>query len=195
MKSDYNQTDLIPVKLTPYSKEYKEAKSTYLKSFPKVEQVPFWSLKFIANRKCVDFLCYYDSNNNYIGFSYSIHNKTDLMILYFAVDESARSKGYGTKIIKYLQNKDKIQNTVLDIESPLENCKNIEQRIRRYNFYKRLNFHSTDSEIIEPECKYLILSDSQIKNEKAVNIYRELTDKLSFHLCPLNIVHHSEINK
>lgn len=186
--SDF-QTDLIPVKLKSHSKEYKEAKDTINKAFPKAEQVPFWSLTFLANRKYVDFLCYYDPNKNYVGFSYSIHDKTDLMILYLAVEESARSKGYGTKIIEYLQNKDKIKNTVLDIESPFENCKNKEQRQRRFNFYKRIDFHSTDYEIIEPECNYLILSDSQIQNEKAVDIYRKLTDKLSFHLCPLNIEH------
>lgn len=185
--SKINNFQIYPQSIKTHSENYIKAKATLKDAFPKAEQVPFWSLQLLSRNKDVDTFSWHDLNNNYVGMSYSIHHEGKLLILYLALDKIARNKGYGPQIIKYLQQKDSIKDTVLDIESPYQSCKNIDQRIRRLNFYKRLGFYSTESEIIEPECSYLILGTS-INPITNIEIYKDLTARMSLNLCHLKII-------
>ena len=133
--------EIYAVKLEKHTKEYKEAKETLKTAFPRKEQSPFWALRFFAKHEGVDFLCFYDKSDNYIGVSYSIHDKNNrMLLLYLAVAENARSKGYGSAIVRYLEEKDNIKETVVDIESPYEQADNQRQRVHRLSFYQRLGF-------------------------------------------------------
>ena len=176
--------EIHAIKLIHHSKEYEEAKHTLKTAFPKKEQSPLWVLKLFTKHKGVDFLSFYDNEETYVGVSFSIHIDNKLLILYLAVDEKRRSNGYGHKIIKYLQDKDNITETVLDIESPYEECDNLEERTNRLHFYEHLGFISSNEEIVEPKCKYLILGTNK---ESAVKTYVELSDKMSGGLYKLNI--------
>lgn len=178
--------DIKIIRLSKHTEEYKQAKLLLSSSFPKWEQSPFWALYFMSKHPGVDFLSYYTQDNTFIGTSFSIHEDSKLMILYLATSEAVRNKGYGTQIIKYLQEKDKISQTVLDIESPEQPAENAPQRLRRLNFYNRLGFHSTAHEIIEPACHYLILGTGP-DQESNVQTYVQLTDKLTGGLCRLAI--------
>lgn len=181
------QNELKAIKLQKHTEDYKKAKETLKTAFPKWEQSPFWALSFMSKHPGVDFLTWHDSNDNYIGVSYSIHENNKLMILYLAIDESARNQGYGTKIINILQTKDNITETVLDIESPYQQTENHIQREKRLNFYKKLGFISSEMEIIEQACNYLILGTNNNK-EESVETYKNLTAKLTSNLCHLNIM-------
>ena len=149
------------IKLEHHSKEYKQAKHTLKTAFPKKEQSPLWVLRLFTKHEGVDFLSFYDEEDKYIGVSFSIHIDNRLLILYLAVDETRRAHGFGSKIIKYLQDKDDIKETVLDIESPYEECDNKDERISRLHFYEHLGFHSSKEEILEPKCKYLLLGTNK----------------------------------
>ena len=172
------------IKLNHHSKEYEQAKHTLKTAFPKKEQSPLWVLNLFAKHQGVDFLSFYDEEDKYIGVSFSIHIDNKLLILYLAVDESRRSHGFGSKIIKYLQDKDNITETVLDIESPYEECDNKDERVGRFRFYEHLGFVSSNEEIVEPKCRYLILGTNK---ESAVETYIELSNKMSGGLYKLNI--------
>ena len=186
--------DIHAVKIEHHSPSYEKAKHTLKTAFPKKEQSPLWALRLFSKHEGVDFLSYYDNEDNYIGVSYSIHDNNSLLLLYLAIDENQRSKGYGTKIIKYLQDKDNISTTVLDIESPYEECSNIEERVNRLHFYEHLGFVSSEQEIIEPLCHYLILGTKKeyttsFNKQEIVDSYVKLTDELTGGLCKLKIKH------
>lgn len=184
--------EIHAIKLDHHTKEYEDAKHLLKSAFPKREQSPLWALKLFSKHEGVDFLSFYDNDNNFVGVSYSIHYDNKLLILYLAVNDKLRGKGYGTKIIKYLQEKDNITQTVLDIESPYEQSDNNNERVNRLHFYEHLGFMSTEKEIVEPSCRYLILSTqdsnkSLLDKNEAVTFYEDLTDKLTSGLCKLNI--------
>ena len=180
------ELEIYPEKIEKHTENYKKARQTLKTAFPKKEQVPFWSLQLLSNTPEVDTLSWHDRLGNYIGMSYSIHHNNKLLILYLALEKTSRNKGYGTKIIKYLQEKDTIEETVLDIESPLQESENISQRQRRQLFYERQGFHSTNHEIIEPLCHYLIMGTS-LNSEQTIKTYVYLTEILSKGLCKLKI--------
>ena len=140
----------------------------------------------LSNTQEIDTLSWHDKAGNYVGMSYSIHHDKKLLILYLALEEISRNKGYGTKIIKYLQEKDAIEETVLDIESPLQESENKAQRQRRQKFYERQGFHSTGYQILEHDCNYLIMGNLHAP-EESVKTYVELTDIISKGLCRLKI--------
>lgn len=63
------------------------------------------------------------------------HNKY-VFVLYLAVNDRIRSKGYGTKILDWLkQNTEKI--IVLNVEAINSSAKNALQREKRISFYNR----------------------------------------------------------
>ena len=78
-------------------KEYKEIKSLMRRAFPQNEQIPMWLLHILAIRKSVEFSAYYDEDL-FCGISYTASNEDLVFILYLAVNDKIRSKGYGSAI-------------------------------------------------------------------------------------------------
>ena len=83
-------------------KEYKEIKSLMCRAFPKNEQIPMWLLHILAIRKSVEFSAYYDEDL-FCGISYTVSNEELLFILYLAVNDKIRSKGYGSAILQCIK--------------------------------------------------------------------------------------------
>ena len=66
-------------------------------AFPQNEQVPMWLLRALAFRK------------KFCGVVYTADDNKYIFVLYLAVNDLIRSKGYGTKILDWLkQNTEKI---------------------------------------------------------------------------------------
>ena len=63
---------------------------------------------------------------------------------YFAVCEELRGKGYGQQILSCVMERYQGQANVFDMESPHQDCDNIAQRKRRYEFYLRNGFRDTN---------------------------------------------------
>lgn len=121
--------------------EYKKIIEIYKKSFPKNEKLPIFLLNIMSKRECVDFLAFYD-NDTVCGFTYLVNDKNMTFVLYLAVDDSIRSNGYGSKIIKWIINNKK-DNIVLNIEEVDRQYNNYEQRLRRQKFYFKNGFIDT----------------------------------------------------
>ena len=90
-------------KITLCAKNYADApdrediRKIYLASFPKYEQLPFWVLRFLTVRKGIDTVGYYDGDE-LCGFTYTVTAGKILFVLFFAVKEELRGKGYGSAI-------------------------------------------------------------------------------------------------
>ena len=168
--------ELTELKVTRKNKNYKLVKSLYENVFPKDERYSFEILYLNSKRKIVDFISYYD-NSKFIGFTYNIIYKSNVFLLYFGVEPSNQSKGYGTKILNQIKLKYKDKNIILNTEQVDKNASNYNQRLRRYNFYKRNGFVDTNCTFNDHDGTiYSVLyTSSNFKKEE----YEKLLKKIS----------------
>ena len=82
--------------------EYKDACYLMRTAFPPNEQIPMWLLRVLAFRKNVNFRAFYD-DDQFCGVLYTAEDNKYIFVLYLAVDDRIRSKGYGTKILDWLK--------------------------------------------------------------------------------------------
>lgn len=157
-------------------KEYSDIKELILKSFPKNEQYPLWLLRLLALREKINFSAYYD-DNIFCGITYSISNEDTTFLLYLAVNDKIRSRGYGSRILACLRERLKNNKIVFNIEKTDINADNNKQREKRLNFYLKNGFHKTDYELVEKDEIYSILCSDR---NFVLKDYNTLIKKLSF---------------
>ena len=93
----------------------KKIKEIYDSSFPKEERIPFWMMFLMSFTKTTDFLAFYD-NDKLVGFSYMAKVNNILFIMFLAVDENMRSKGYGSNILNILKEKYSTAKVIMSID-------------------------------------------------------------------------------
>ena len=92
----------------------------------KAERFPFWLLKYCSKEKNVIFN-EISNNEGTVGMNYIIDCSDFAYLMYFAIDENQRGKGYGSKVLEDLIKKHK--NVMLCIERPDMNfCGDKERR-------------------------------------------------------------------
>ena len=155
--------------------EYNKIIDIYKRSFPQNEKLPIFILDMMSKRKGVDFLAFYDEDI-FCGFTYLVSNKNMTFVFYLAVDDSMRSNGYGSKIIRWIIN-NKEDNIVLNIEEVDEKYNNYEQRLSRQKFYLKNGFIDTKYDIKDKNNIYDVLyrGNNFIKEE-----YEALIKRFSF---------------
>lgn len=157
-------------------KEYGEIKELIYRAFPKNEQIPMWLLKALALRENVHFLAYYD-NGTFCGISYTVSTNEMVFLLYLAVNDRIRSKGYGTAIIQNLKEMYKDTPISLNIEAIDKYADNYEQRVRRQAFYRKNGFYDTEHKIADNGEIYSILSNT---HDLHVDEYCSVIKQFSF---------------
>ncbi len=131
-------------------------KPLYLKSFPSDERMPFFMLKRLANK--INHNCYAAFDENvFIGMIYTVTYKNIVYLYYLAIDDSIRGKGYGTKILAFLQRLHKNKTIVLTIEALDETQENNDVRIKRKQFYEKNGFFDSFMTVKEFTVTYEIL--------------------------------------
>ena len=156
-------------------KEYNKIKNLILTSFPKNERYPMWLLSLLSKRKCVDFLAFYDEEQ-FCGLTYSISSDKMTFLLYLAVNDEVRSKGYGSEILFCLKQSNSQNTIVFNVEKTNTNADNNEQRMKRVNFYLKNGFQLTDYELVDGNDIYSVLaSDKNFSVEDYKNIMRKLS--------------------
>lgn len=131
------------IKITSDNVNDLKLRSLYETAFPKEEQIPYDDLKRLLKTMPIDFTAYYD-DDTFIGLTMILNRPDFNWGWYFAVQEELRGKGYGQQILSSLKEQYADRPLVIDIESPRqEDAPNKEQRLRRYEFYKRNGFKDT----------------------------------------------------
>ena len=152
-----------------------EIKRIYIESFPKSERFPFWMLKNCAKEENVVFDVILD-NDKVIGMEYLINYDNITYLMYFAIDEKQRNKGYGSKVLKDLI--EKYKTIILSIERPR---KNLENSKNRKIFYLRNGFNETNKFILDSRVEYEILctkKDYNITKEILQNRYNRMSNSI-----------------
>ena len=156
--------------------EYKDVCRLMRTAFPQNEQMPMWLLRVLALRKSVNFRAFYD-DEQFCGVLYTAEDNKYVFVLYLAINDRIRSKGYGTKILDWLkQNTEKI--IVLNIEAINYSAKNALQREKRISFYNRNGIFDTGCKFIDKGETYSVLtSDIEHFDSKE---YEMLLSRFSF---------------
>lgn len=119
-----------------------EIKHIYMKAFPPKERMPFPMMVAMSKLWNTQFLGFYDGDT-LCGFAYFAFHSKILFIMFLAVDESLRSRGYGGAILREIQNKYPDKKVVVSIEPCEESAPDIGLRKRRKAFYLRNGYQET----------------------------------------------------
>ena len=155
-----------------------ELKALYHLAFPKYEQMPWWLLRLLTVRKGVELTAYYQEET-FCGFTHTTVAENILFVMFFAVDDKLRGKGYGSAILRYLKESNPDKAIVLNVERLDETADNYAQRARRFKFYEKNGFFDTHYEIDEVGGTFRVLSTSPTLDPRA---YGKVFRKMSFGL-------------
>lgn len=145
-------------RVTNKSKDMKHIKKIFKYSFPKEERMPFFMMLLLTKIQNMEFVSFYD-RDTLCGFVYMVSNQNITFIIYLAVDEELRSKGYGSCIIGEIQQMYPNNKIVLYIDRSDVEALDKEQRIRRKDFYLKNSFE---------ESGYLVQSTPKVLQEVLV---------------------------
>ena len=171
-------------KVRIFAKDFGKQKALQKRAFPKNEQYPFWILRLMACRKGIDYFAHYD-NDLFCGISYTSSTDKIMYVLYLAVNDEIRSKGYGTLILKHLKEMGGNREITLNIEPLYENADNYEQRIKRMKFYEKNGFRDTGYRLVDKTGEYAVLSTS---DNFSIEDYKKAISKIGMNLYKPKIV-------
>lgn len=158
--------------------EYRQVVELFKTAFPKEEQMPLWLLRGLSHRRGIEFLAFFD-NTTFCGLTYFIRHDHRLFLLFFAVDGSIRSKGYGSQILTWLKTHYPDDQIILEIETVDPAFDNYQQRQSRQKFYFKNGFKDTGVKTKEQNVVYDILSNS---DNFSAQDYKDLIRHFSFGL-------------
>lgn len=143
--------------------DMKWAKRLYLSAFPSEERAPFFMLKQKNGKNSVWLKITADGKN--AGFFYLITNNDAVYLCYFAIAPAYRGRHIGTKALKMLLDKYKGKRVFLAIERTDENADNMDERIKRKNFYLRCGLRESHKLVQEGNMKYeLLVHGGEVNN-------------------------------
>ncbi|MEG0854071.1 MAG: GNAT family N-acetyltransferase [Angelakisella sp.] len=128
--------------VTRKSKEIRKIKAIYTSSFLKEDRMPFWLMLIMAKTSNTEFISFHDGDI-LCGFVYMATIKNLTFVMFFAVDESVRSKGYGSRILEETQLAHPHNKIIVSIERCTQDAKDIEQKLRRKRFYTNNGYTET----------------------------------------------------
>mgnify|MGYP000928895881 CR=1 FL=1 len=134
--------DLRIENVTRKSKEKQKIKEIYKSSFPKGDRMSFIMMLIMAKMSSTEFISFHDKDT-LCGFVYmsTIENLTFVMFL--AVDENIRGKGYGSFILEKIQSMHTNSKIIVSIERCDQEAKDIKQRLKRKKFYINNGYKET----------------------------------------------------
>ena len=136
--------------------EYKDVCRLMKTAFPQNEQIPMWLLRVLAFRASVNFRAFYEGEE-FCGILYTAEDNKYIFVLYLAVNDRIRSKGYGTEILDWLKQSTE-KTIVLNVESLNSSAENALQREKRISFYNKNGIFDTGCRFIDEGESYSVLA-------------------------------------
>ncbi len=150
----------------------------YHEAFPKYEQMPWWLLRLLSLRRDMGVDGYYDGTQM-CGLTFSVATDKVLFILFLAVNDQCRGRGWGSAMLTKLKEEYPGHAIVLNVELLDPAAENYDQRLRRMRFYGKNGFFDTGYDVDEVGGTFRVLSTEEELNVPA---YLEAFAKLSFGL-------------
>lgn len=148
----------------------------YARAFPENERRPLGPL--IEDRAGIaEMLALYDGEA-FVGFVSLLNWKDIAHIIYFAVEEELRGRGYGAQTLEMLYAQKRGCRLIADVEEAIEGAPNAGQRARRIAFYERLGFARSSVRYAWRGEEYVILSrGGDITPDEFRNFWHEIDAK------------------
>lgn len=115
-------------------------------------------------------------------------NEEFVFILYLAVNDKIRSKGYGSAILQCIKQRFSNKAIALNIEPLDSKSDNYAQRIKRFEFYLKNGFVDTHYQINDNSDNYQILATTK---QFSIKEYKLAIKQLSFGLYSPQIKEHT----
>lgn len=153
---------------------YSKVFDLYEKAFSEVQRVPPSILRYRMRKGKAGFNTIYE-NDTWIGFIYNIDYKDIVFIQFFAISESCRSCGYGSKVMDSMRNLHAGKRIALNIEELDDKAENHQQRIKRKAFYEKNGFSSSGYIVKEPaERLEMLITGGSISKVEIEAMYKYL---------------------
>lgn len=142
-------------------KDWKRIKKLYMSAFPVCERKPLVVIWYKQQKKAAD-VWLVEEEGEFLGLAITMNGPDLILLDYFAINDSKRGNGYGTRALKLLQEKYADYRFFLEIERTDVKADNIEERKRRKVFYLQngmteLNVYAVlfgvDMELLGYQCK------------------------------------------
>ena len=142
--SDEGKSKKMELQLKPISEQdpwYGEAQRLYETSFPPNERRTFPELFDDFHGACEIMSAM--EGNRFIGMTVLLTYKDITHILYIAIEENLRSRGYGSRMLDLIRKQYPDQKIIADLERPEEDAQNEPQRESRVAFYRKNGYSFT----------------------------------------------------
>lgn len=120
----------------------RNVRKMYLDAFPPAERMPFPMMVAMSKLWNTDFLEFPDGDTP-CGFAYLAHNRQLVFIMFLAVDQALRSKGYGSAILHEIRRRYPNKKIIVSIEPCDAMAPDHALRVRRKTFYCRNGYRET----------------------------------------------------
>ena len=151
----------------------KRVRALYRTAFPKEERLPWWLLRLNACRRGIDLTAFLDGDT-FCGFTASVTVDKMHFLLFFAIPEELRGRGYGSAILSQLRQN--YETVTLNVELLDENAPNYSQRLRRLAFYRKNGFYDTAYHVWEVGGKFRVLgTEPQLDAATYKKIFKKIS--------------------
>ena len=106
----------------------------YCKAFPAYERKPFSLIRSMQKRGKSD-VWYFEKGDKFAGLVFTINSDDVILIDYLAIVSGRRGEGIGSEIIAKLREYYAGKGIFVEIESVFDKCDNLDERLRRKQFY------------------------------------------------------------
>lgn len=141
--------------------QWLQIRMLYQEAFPITERKPF-SMIYKMQQKGKTDVWYFKEHGKFIGFATTVNGDNVILLDYLAVSKKRRHHGFGSQILKELQNYYQPKGLLIEIERVYEHADNSQERINRKRFYlsndmKELqvyaNLFGVDMELLGYHCQ------------------------------------------
>lgn len=159
-----------------------KVQALYERAFPENERIPMKIL--LEPMEGREFLAFYDDElddapveTSFVGFVNSITRCGICNIIYFAVEDSLRGRGYGSQILQHVRNTHPNEKIVVDVEdeNAVNDAEAVAERILRQDFYIRNGFGATPVDYKwQGESYKLMVSGGHITEKEFLDFWKEV---------------------
>lgn len=159
-----------------FSPDFGRISRLYKTAFPADERAPMLTLAAKSGRENVDFWGLY-ADGKWIGLAYVVSEGGVSYLFYFALSESFRGKGLGSKSLQALKKKYADKRFFLALEQLDESAENYEERLKRREFYLRNGLKPISCTIREASVIYDVMGTGDVLPEEYESLMRNFLGK------------------
>ncbi len=186
----------MSINLRPLNKDdvnYSKVIDLYREAFTGAHHFPAWLLRFKLRKGKAGFSILYD-DEAWIGLIYATEHNDIVFVHFFAIPDSLRSGGYGSKVIQSIRGVHHGKRIVLNIEELDEQAEDLQKRVRRKAFYASNGFDSSGYMVTEPaERLEMLILGGTISKEEIESIYKSFLGSILGFIMRPQVVRKSEL--